>query len=95
MGGSGYDSAGTTLGQLNDLWKFDGANWTWVYGSNTVNQSGSYGTRGVIGPGHVPGARSFSTAWIDSTNTLWLFGGSGYDSAGILGSLNDLWRYVP
>lgn len=95
MGGRGYDSTGTTNNNLNDLWKFDGVNWTWVYGSNTVNQSGNYGTQGVVGPDRVPGARAAPAAWIDSSNRLWLFGGSGSDSAGTVVNLNDLWRYTP
>src|SRR5713226_9674768 len=28
FGGFGYDSMGT-VGDLNDLWRFDGSNWTW------------------------------------------------------------------
>ena len=42
FGGWGYDSVVNENGYLNDLWKFDGANWTWVSGDNTVNQSGIY-----------------------------------------------------
>ena len=45
FGGIGFDSTGA-YGYLNDLWKFDGANWIWVSGSNPVNQSGNYGTQG-------------------------------------------------
>jgi N-acetylneuraminic acid mutarotase/pimeloyl-ACP methyl ester carboxylesterase len=92
FGGQGYDSAGN-WGVLNDLWKYNGANWTWVSGSNTVNQSGSYGTQGVAAAGNVPGARIGSVSWTDSSGNLWLFGGYGYDSAGNEGFLNDLWKY--
>src|ERR1700757_775979 len=45
FGGGGYDAAGT-FGLLNDLWSFDGSNWTWVNGATTVNQAGIYGTQG-------------------------------------------------
>ncbi len=89
FGGSGYDSAGNE-GYLNDLWKFDSTNWTWVYGSNTVNQSGVYGGATSL---NIPGGRDSSVSWIDSSGTLWFFGGYGYDSAGNLGYLNDLWQY--
>jgi hypothetical protein len=78
---------------LNDLWKFDDANWTWVSGSNDVNQPGSYGTKGIPSGTNVPGARGWSISWIDSSGNFWLFGGSGYDSSGTLGKLNDLWEY--
>jgi len=94
MGGYGFDSIGNSSSLLNDLWKFDGVNWTWVYGSNIGDQLGNYGTRGVAGPGRVPGARSLSVAWIDTSNRLWLFGGAGYASAGTASSLNDLWLYT-
>jgi N-acetylneuraminic acid mutarotase len=92
FGGNGYDSAGTN-DYLNDLWKYDGTNWTWVSGSNTVDQKGTYGTEGVAAVGNVPGAREGSVSWTDSSGNLWLFGGWGYDSAGIHSYLNDLWKY--
>jgi N-acetylneuraminic acid mutarotase len=92
FGGTGYDSAGT-FNRLNDLWMFDGTNWTWVDGRNTVNQSGTYGTKDVASGGNVPGARQRGVSWIDTTGNLWLFGGSGYGSTGTVGSLNDLWKF--
>ena len=92
FGGDGQDSAGSS-GYLNDLWSYDGANWTWISGSNTVDQSGTYGTLGVAHSDNIPGARNASVSWIDSSNNLWLFGGNGYDSAGYGDKLNDLWKY--
>ena len=85
------------IDDINALWKFDTVSglWTWVSGSSLPNQSGSYGTPGVTAPANVPGARQRSISWIDNSNTLWLFGGSGRDSAGAAGYLNDLWRYQP
>jgi hypothetical protein len=74
----------------NDLWRYDISTnqWTWMSGSDQLNVVGIYGTKGVPSPLNVPGARSeTSSAWTDSLNNLWLFGGVG-------GSfLNDLWRY--
>ena len=46
---------GRERGWLNDLWKFDGTNWTWVSGSNTDNQAGVVRHEGVAAPGNVPG----------------------------------------
>jgi len=92
FGGAGYDSAGTQ-GQLNDLWVFNGKQWTWVNGANTVNQAGTYGTQGTGAAGNVPGARSNAVAWVDGGGNLWLFGGTGLDSAGTQGQLNDLWAF--
>src|SRR5438132_118285 len=71
FGGGGLDSTGTS-GSLNDLWKFDGTNWTWLSGSNTVNQSGVYGTKGTAASSNLPGAREGLISWIDASGTLWL-----------------------
>jgi N-acetylneuraminic acid mutarotase len=88
---------GLRLGHLNDLWKYDPATdeWTWVSGSNDVEQAGVYGSRGIADPANVPGARQSSVSWIDSSGMLWLFGGHGYDSVGESMFLNDLWKYDP
>ena len=79
----------------NDLWKFDGSNWAWISGSNTTGQKGTYGSQGVASISNVPGARGRTVSWIDVNNKLWLFGGYGKDSAGVTGSLNDLWKFDP
>ena len=92
FGGFGFDSTGTT-GDLNDLWKYSAGQWTWMGGSNLVNQKGTYGTQGTAAPGNIPGAREGGMHWTDATGNFWLFGGTGPDSAGIAGILNDLWEY--
>ena len=69
------------LDYLNDLWKFDGTNWIWISGSDTVVY-GVYGTKGVGSPSNIPGGRQGSISWIDSNNNLWLFGGFGFDAFG-------------
>jgi len=85
FGGNGLASVGG--GNLNDLWKFDGANWTWVSGSNAVGAYGSYS--GTL----MPGARYGALSWIDSGGKLWLFGGNGLSTGGF-GYLNDLWKFA-
>jgi hypothetical protein len=92
FGGQGIDSTGA-FDYLNDLWKFSAGQWTWVSGSNVVDQSGIYGTLGTPAPTNVPGARAEAMAAIDSTGAFWLFGGVGYDAAGNPRQLDDLWRY--
>src|SRR5574337_1752780 len=67
--------------------------WTWMGGSDSVNQNGMYGTKGVAASSNVPGARYSAALWSDVTGTAWLFGGHGYDSAGAAGYLNDLWKF--
>jgi len=97
FGGQGYDSVGSTYSPLNDLWEFTPSTnkWTWISGSNVYGAPGTYGTLGTGSTGNTPGARQDSVSWIDSSGNLWLFGGQGYDSAGSLGSLNDLWEFTP
>ncbi len=92
FGGYGYD-AGGLLSTLNDLWKFDGTNWTWVSGANFGNNSGIYGSFATAAPTNMPGARYGAVSWIDSSGNLWLFGGLGYDAGGNHGQLNDLWKF--
>ncbi|MBB6143530.1 N-acetylneuraminic acid mutarotase [Silvibacterium bohemicum] len=109
FGGNGQDSLGT-IGDLNDLWKFDprlGASgeWTWIGGSpteaspetsyDTHGQPGVYGTLGVPLSSNSPGGREQSVNWIDAAGHLWLFGGIGVDAAGNYGVLNDLWEFDP
>jgi len=91
FGGDGFDSAGNDE-YLNDLWKYSGGQWTWVSGSNLVDQPGSYGTIGVPAPGNVPGARLEASGWTDSSGNLWLFGGSP-GPKGQANFLNDLWMF--
>ena len=93
FGGYGFDASGFSVGHLNDLWKFDGSNWTWVSGADTVQQTGVYGTQGIADPSNVPGSRDGAVGWKDSNGNIWLFGGDGLDSAGTFGELNDLWKF--
>lgn len=81
--------SGPNSGEANDLWKFDttALEWTWMSGSSSLNESGSYGKLGTPDAANVPGARSASTGWIDQEGNLWLFGGIGLTSG------NDLWSF--
>lgn len=94
FGGSGYSVS--TMGYLNDLWKFNISTntWTFVKGDLISNLPGVYGTQGVAAPSNRPGARFGSATWIDGSGNLWLFGGNGYSSSSF-GQLNDLWKYTP
>jgi N-acetylneuraminic acid mutarotase len=96
FGGYGYGST-STIGRLNDLWRFNPGTglWVWVNGSNSDNTAGTYGTLGTATNTNVPGARQAASAWIDSLGNLWLFGGYGYGSTGGPAALNDLWQYSP
>jgi N-acetylneuraminic acid mutarotase len=94
FGGNGIDSDSDT-GLLNDIWKYSNGQWTWMSGSNLINQSGIYGVQGVPAPRNIPGARSSMGGWIDANGNLWLFGGYGVPATGTEGDLSDLWMYTP
>jgi hypothetical protein len=79
---------------FNDLWKYGNGEWTWMSGSMEVDQQGMYGTQSIAASTNVPGARVAPTIWADAAGNFWLFGGNGYDSAGELDYLNDMWEYT-
>ncbi len=97
FGGFGYRSSMFASERLNDIWKYNPTSnqWNWVSGSNMFSAYGVYGTQGTASASNVPGARNQAVSWIDNAGNLWFMGGSGYTSAGSLGNLNDLWRFVP
>ena len=97
FGGAGFDSIANGNSSLNDLWRYSPSTgmWTWMGGSNHGNAAGVYGTQGTAAAANVPGARGGAVSWTDGGGNFWLFGGRGYDSAGNVGVLNDLWRYRP
>ena len=98
FGGNGFDSTGIgTQGDLNDLWKFDGTNWTWVSGSQIGNGIGTYGTLGTASASNLASSRVGAVSWIDANGNLWFFGGFGKDptDANTSANLNDLWRFTP
>jgi hypothetical protein len=80
-------------GDWNDLWRYTPSTgeWTWMSGSDSMEQPGVYGTKGVPAVANVPGAREQAVSWADASGNLWLFGG-GSDTQG---TLNDLWKYAP
>ena len=95
FGGYGYGSNNTNIGYLNDLWKFNPVNetWTWVSGSNSINQPSDYGTKGNASVQNQVGARDSSVSWIDKDNNLWLFGGCQSIDSTSCSDINDLWKY--
>jgi Galactose oxidase, central domain len=94
FGGSERSASGAT-GHFNDLWKFssDLGGWSRVFGSDSLDSAGRYGTRGVSSPTNAPGARDSAMSWTDASGDLWMFGGQGRDVAGTAGALSDLWKF--
>jgi N-acetylneuraminic acid mutarotase len=101
FGGFGYNYADLSNRSpaLNDLWEFNTSinQWAWMGGSSTGTRSSPdvYGVLGQPAAGNTPGSRSGAATWTDSSGNLWLFGGSGVDSTGTSGELNDLWMFNP
>jgi hypothetical protein len=94
FGGFGLSGSSATVGLLNDLWKYSGGQWTWMSGSNALNQDGVYGTQNVAAATNVPGGRQASVSWIDNTGNFWLFGGYNLSSTGQPNAFNDLWEFT-
>lgn len=96
FGGVGFDAEGL-LGHLNDLWMYDPAagQWTWVGGTSIANPDPVYGTLGQSTPENIPGGLARAGSWTDQNGNVWLFGGEGFGKPGVVGRLNNLWRYDP
>jgi hypothetical protein len=80
----GYANYSGSHHYYNDLWKFDGTNWTWVAGLNSSNGNGTWGTLGTPASANMPSPKDKSTSWVDSSDNLWLLGGK---------AKSDLWRF--
>ncbi|MCE3268292.1 MAG: hypothetical protein K0R49_544, partial [Burkholderiales bacterium] len=80
-------------GKLNDLWKYNisSKKWTWISGESITDQPSIYGEKGIESQDNMPGGRSQSISWIDTSGNLWLFGGNEGEGT----ELNDLWKYTP
>lgn len=94
----GDNLTGQNWQEFNDLWSYNPASglWTWVGGSNSAGNAGSYGTLGVAAPSNLPPARTGAASWVDSAGVFWLFGGLQLNANGSYHALlNDLWSYNP
>jgi hypothetical protein len=93
FGGFGFDGSSAAPGLLNDLWTFNGTQWTWISGSKLTNQSGVNGTLGVPALTNVPGGREEPVSWIDNTGNFWMFGGFDLSPQNQPNAFNDLWEF--
>ncbi|MFZ5756808.1 MAG: hypothetical protein ACOY3X_07885 [Pseudomonadota bacterium] len=72
--------------------------WILLDGTAATGVAGEYGSLGVASPDNRPGGRTGAVAWTErdeetDLEVFWLFGGTGYDADGLVGPLNDLWKY--
>lgn len=89
---------GVGTGRRNDLWKYNIASnqWTWVKGSDQIDQSGTTNIDDPTMPlpEDTPGARNGHAGAVDLNGHLWFFGGWGSPAfTEEQGFLNDTWRY--
>lgn len=86
-----------SYGYGNDMWRFDGIYWTWMFGSRNKGDTGYYGVKGVASPLNVPPARGESPCyWTDSKNRFWLYGGARHNLLNSTlppFSFSDLWMF--
>ncbi len=92
FGGSAESSNGISSGSINDLWKYNinDNTWTWVSGSLSLVNTGTYGTKGVSNINNIPSARAFAAGTVDASGSYWIYGG---DSLGgyTADIYSDLW----
>lgn len=90
----GYLNYGSSVGPLNDLWKYQisTGNWIWINGASQTHAKGTYGSLGVSQVGNSPGSRDCPGIWVDKDFNTWIFGGNGYGEKDF-GFLSDLWKY--
>ena len=72
------------------MWRYNiGTNeWTWMKGSNVMNDIGSLGVKGVETAANLPSARMSYTQWKGQDGNFYIFGGGTFTS-----SYNDVWKY--
>jgi N-acetylneuraminic acid mutarotase len=98
FGGFGYGSTNLGIGMMNDLWKYNisTGEWTWMTGSDMVDQPAVYGSPGSPSPLNIPGGREGAVTWTDNSGIMWMMGGLGIGtSTTVTGKFSDLWQYYP
>jgi hypothetical protein len=83
FGGLTQTSSGTncclfcsSLGRLNQLWLWNTAAWSFLYGSQGIDAVGVYpASVNQTCAGCGPGGRANSVSWFDSANNFYVFGG--------------------
>jgi hypothetical protein len=81
---------------FNDLWKYNVItnNWTWMGGSNHLNDIGFYGIKCIGSTLNIPSSRFENRAcWTDENGNFWMLGGTSSGAGSP--RKNDLWLYEP
>eukprot|EP01122_Echinamoeba_exundans_P009502 TRINITY_DN3388_c0_g2_i1.p1 TRINITY_DN3388_c0_g2~~TRINITY_DN3388_c0_g2_i1.p1 ORF type:complete len:1268 (+),score=125.86 TRINITY_DN3388_c0_g2_i1:130-3933(+) len=91
-----FGGVNSVNGVYGDLWKirFNDSYWAIVSGNLTVNLRPNTAGKGVANPTFNPSSRVSPACAIDDIRgEIYVFGGRGYNSAGSISILNDLWRF--
>jgi hypothetical protein len=91
-GGGGLNADAVETGRLGDLWRFDGSVWAWIGGTQVDGLASVHDRQGAFSSINSLGGRSGHAATTGGTRA-YVFGGSGRDSNGRSGQLNDLWEF--
>ena len=78
----------------DDLWRWDGKDWTWMRGDTQSLSQPMYGVQGVEAHTNTPGSRDWGVQWAGKNGEFWLYGG-WIDDSSSRGSSHDLWRLRP
>ncbi len=85
-------TAPSNTNAMNDMWKFDPTtnNWTWMSGTNQLNQMPALPTTCVPSTTNYPQARrENNSTWKDACGNLWMFCGDWISGT----QVNDMWCY--
>lgn len=75
FGGEGVGISGSSVNNLNDLWRFDGTAWTWLAGATQPGDRDFFESKGAPSPTNRIGGRYLAAAWIDRFDRIWIYGG--------------------
>jgi len=90
FGGNGNGNDSSTVGLLNDLWKYNPIlnQWSFFGGNQAAGAASTDSAR--------PTPRQGAACWTDATGNLWLFGGQGMALGATKASmLIDMWYWSP
>lgn len=100
----GHGSAKNSIGNLNDLWRYNVSNnqWTWMAGDSVPNRGAKHSGQNSEASDNTPGARESGTFWASGDGReLYLFGGfstyAGYEYYGDVWAFNigsQKWRLI-
>ncbi|MFK7952949.1 MAG: kelch repeat-containing protein, partial [Ekhidna sp.] len=88
FGGYGRKDVDSSVGNLNDFWKFDVKTneWTWMGGSDEVGNDGVFGAQTQFSESNIIPSKARALTFQTYDKSLWLFGGRNGPS------FNDFWE---